>query len=89
MSFGGVLPPLIANTTSLQAAVGGSSLGVSYGSGGFLVWYLVGGEGSITLAVTLLIRFEQSVSTCFRDAVQQCPRPRCCCRRPLCSGALV
>ena len=34
----GVLPPLLANTTSLPAAVAGGSLGVSYGSGGFVVW---------------------------------------------------
>lgn len=41
--LGGVLPPLVRNATSLPAAVAGDTLGVSYGSGGFLVWYLVGG----------------------------------------------
>ncbi|KAI8477176.1 MAG: hypothetical protein J3K34DRAFT_105768 [Monoraphidium minutum] len=38
----GPLPPLLANTTSLAAAVAGRSLGTGYASGGFLVLYYIG-----------------------------------------------
>jgi len=33
----GPLPPLYQNTTSLQAAVAGGTMGVGYSAGGYLV----------------------------------------------------
>ncbi|GBF99868.1 hypothetical protein Rsub_12508 [Raphidocelis subcapitata] len=38
----GPLPPLMHNTTSLQAAVSGGTFGMGYSAGGFMVAYFVG-----------------------------------------------